>query len=157
MLARFKVPLVILIVVAAIGWLAASGVARNDIYVSTLDQWDPARATRETVRVMGFVQDGSIKTHPDELVTEFVIRDQASKHALPDRYSGVTPDLFREGTSVIAAGRLDAGGVFVATDLMTKCPSKYEGVETPHQAAGQTTATPAPPTTEPAAPTTVGT
>lgn len=147
MLAKLKVPLVLLVVLVAIGWLVASGVSRNDIYVSTLDQWDPARAQRETVRVMGFVKDGSIVSHPEELVTEFVIRDEASKHALPVRFAGVTPDLFREGTSVIAAGRMQQGGVFLATELMTKCPSKYEGVATPHAAAGQPEEKSAPVTT----------
>jgi len=131
-LAKLKIPIAIVIALAAIGWLVASGVSRNDIYVSTLDQYDAVRARRETVRVMGFVKEGSIATHPEKLLTSFVTRDEKDERSLPVSYKGVTPDLFREGTSVIAAGRLDADGTFIATELMTKCPSKYEGVETPH-------------------------
>jgi cytochrome c-type biogenesis protein CcmE len=133
-MSRWKVPVVLAVAVAAVGWLVASGVSRNDIYVSTLAQMDMARAKRETVRVMGFVEEGSIAEVPGELVTRFAIRDEKSAHVLPVRYSGVTPGLFREGTSVIASGRLDDDGLFHATELMTKCPSKYEGVETPHAA-----------------------
>ena len=157
MLAKLKVPLVLLVVLVAVVWLVASGVSRNDIYVSTLDQWDPVRAKRETVRVMGFVKDDSVVTHPEELVTDFVIRDEASKHALPVRFAGVTPDLFRAGTSVIATGRLQEGGVFLATELMTKCPSKYEGVETPHSTADAPDVTSGQATEKPPAPTILGT
>jgi cytochrome c-type biogenesis protein CcmE len=131
-IARWKIPIALAVVIAAVAWLAVSGVARNDMYMSTLAQWDPARARHETVRVMGFVKEGSIVKRPGELVTDFVIRDEKATLFLPVRYHGVTPDLFREGTNVIAAGKLGEDGVFAAHDLMTKCPSKYEGVKTPH-------------------------
>jgi cytochrome c-type biogenesis protein CcmE len=60
------------------------------------------------------------------------MRNESGARTLPVRFEGVTPGLFRDGTNVIASGRLGSDGVFRATELMTKCPSKYEGVETPH-------------------------
>jgi cytochrome c-type biogenesis protein CcmE len=81
---------------------------------------------------MGFVKEGSVAARSGELVTDFVIRDETGDRSLPVRYRGVLPDMFREGSNVIAGGRLGEDGVFTANDVMTKCPSKYEGVETPH-------------------------
>ena len=135
MLSRLKIPIALAIALAAVAWLAARGVARNDMYVSTLAQWDPARARRERVRVMGFVKEGSVDERADELVTDFVVRDDTGTRTLPVRYHGVLPDMFRGGASVIAAGRLDDAGAFAADDLMTKCPSKYEGMPSPHDGA----------------------
>ena len=157
MLSRLKIPIILAVAVAAIGWLVASGVSRNDMFVSTLAQWDAARARRETVRVMGFVKEGTVKEAKDALVTDFVMRDETSHFTLPVSYHGVTPGLFREGTTVIASGRLGEDGVFRATDLMTKCPSKYEGMETPHDAAHGPAAPNAAAPTRPPAPATLGT
>jgi len=129
---RLKVPLALAMALAAIAWLVVRGVAQNDVYMATLDQWDAARAHRETVRLMGFVKEGSIRQDPDRLVTSFTIRNEKSTKEIQVTYSGVTPGLFRDGTSVVAAGRLRDDGVLGATELMTKCPSKYEGQDTPH-------------------------
>lgn len=138
-MSRLKVPVILAIAAAAVGLLLFAGASRNDIYMSTLAQFDRDRARHESVRVMGFVKEGSIAQEKDALVTTFVIRDEAGALTLPVRFSGVTPGLFRDGTSVVAGGRLAEDGTFAATDLMTKCPSKYEGMPTPHgdQAAEQ--------------------
>ena len=129
---RLKVPLALAIALAAIAWLVVRGVSQNDVYMATLDQWDAERARRETVRLMGFVKEGSIRQDPDRLVTAFVLRNEKATREIQVSYAGVTPGLFRDGTSVVAAGRLREDGVLGATELMTKCPSKYEGQDSPH-------------------------
>ena len=136
---KLKVPIALAVALAGVGWLAWSGVSKNDLYMSTLDEWDPTRARHEPVRVVGFVEEGSIVEEPDRLVTRFALRNEARSTTLPARFVGVTPDLFREGSSVVMTGTLDDAGVFVATDLMTKCPSKYEEAAGGPQAAGEGT------------------
>lgn len=131
-MAKWKIPIILAIAAGAIGLLLFAGVSRNDLYMTTLDQWDPSRARRESVRVMGFVKEGTISLAPTALVTEFVMRNESGERTIPVSYKGVTPGLFRDGTNVIASGRLDSEGVFRATELMTKCPSKYEGMDAPH-------------------------
>lgn len=133
---KWKIPVILAIAAGAIGLLLFAGVSRNDLYMTTLDQWDAARARRESIRVMGFVKEGSISLAPTALVTEFVMRNEAGDRTIPVSFKGVTPGLFRDGTNVIASGRLDSEGVFRATELMTKCPSKYEGMESPHGPEG---------------------
>lgn len=79
-------------------------------------------------RVGGLVVQGSVvkadsATHPGEIDVRFVLTD--FKHEVPVRYSGVLPDLFREGQGVIAHGELDAKGKFVADEVLAKHDEKY--------------------------------
>ena len=126
---RFKVPIVLAVALAGIAWLVWTGVSNNDVYMSPIDEWDPVRAQRERVRVVGWVLEGSIVEHENELLTDFTMRDDDGSHQQAMRFRGVLPDLFREGLNVTAAGRLGTEGVFKADELMTKCPSKYEGAQ----------------------------
>ena len=131
-MSHWKIPVVLTSAAAAIGLLLFAGATSNDLYMTSLDQWDAARARRESIRVMGFVKEGTVAQDPDALVTSFVMRNETGEKAIPVSFKGVTPGLFRDGTNVIASGRLGDDGVFHATDLMTKCPSKYEGMDNPH-------------------------
>ena len=124
-----KIPLVLAVAAVGIGWLVWTGVSANDVYMSPIDEWDPDRARRERVRVVGWVEEGSVLEHENELVTDFTMRDADGSHVQAMRFRGVLPDLFRDAQNVTAAGRLDDQGTFQADELMTKCPSKYEGAQ----------------------------
>lgn len=141
-----KIPLVLAVATAGIVWLVWTGVSNNDLYMSPIDEWDAARAKHERVRVVGWVADGSVVEHEDELLTDFTMRDEDSSHLQAMRYRGVLPDLFREGQQVTAAGQLDAVGVFQVDELMTKCPSKYEGAQEHPESVPLPDAEPGPPT-----------
>ncbi len=72
-------------------------------------------------RLGGLVEAGSVKK--DGLNTDFVVTDLRSTIAV--RYTGILPDLFREGQGVVANGRLDADGRFVATEVLAKHDENY--------------------------------
>jgi cytochrome c-type biogenesis protein CcmE len=74
-------------------------------------------------RVGGLVVEGSIEKTPGTLETRFTLTDTANE--LPVSYSGVLPDLFREGQGIIAHGRLDADGQFVADTVLAKHDENY--------------------------------
>ncbi|NKJ43612.1 MULTISPECIES: cytochrome c maturation protein CcmE [unclassified Novosphingobium] len=74
------------------------------------------------VRLGGMVQRGSIKTMPDGVTITFVVGD--GKATVPVRYAGITPDLFVEGSGVVAEGRME-GATFVADNLLAKHDEKY--------------------------------
>lgn len=74
------------------------------------------------VRLGGMVQRGSIHTMPDGVTITFVVGD--GKATVPVRYSGITPDLFVEGSGVVAEGRME-GTTFVADNLLAKHDEKY--------------------------------
>jgi len=79
---------------------------------------EPGRA----VRLGGMVQKGTLKTMPDGVTIHFIVTD--GKARVPVRFSGITPDLFVEGSGVVAEGRME-GGTFVADNLLAKHDEKY--------------------------------
>ncbi len=86
------------------------------------------------VRLGGMVQRGSIKTMPDGVTITFVVGD--GKATVPVRYAGITPDLFVEGSGVVAEGRME-GKTFVADNLLAKHDEKYVPREMKDMTEGQ--------------------
>lgn len=78
----------------------------------------------QAVRLGGMVQEGSLETLPDGITVAFVVTDQENT-LVNVRYSGILPDLFVEGSGVVADGRLGADGVFVADELLAKHDENY--------------------------------
>jgi cytochrome c-type biogenesis protein CcmE len=77
-------------------------------------------------RLGGMVEQGSVKREPGSLEMQFVVTDFA--HDMTVRYSGVLPDLFREGQGVIARGKLvtvNGRQEFVAEEVLAKHDEKY--------------------------------
>ncbi|MDD3799613.1 MAG: cytochrome c maturation protein CcmE [Novosphingobium sp.] len=77
----------------------------------------------QAVRLGGMVEQGSLKTLPDGVTISFVVQD--GKARIPVRYAGIVPDLFVEGSGVVAEGRLDPAGTFVADTLLAKHDENY--------------------------------
>ncbi len=76
-----------------------------------------------TLRVGGLVADGSVRRESGSMTVEFLVTDHA--YSVPVRYTGVLPDLFREGQGVVARGRLGEGGVFLADNILAKHDENY--------------------------------
>ena len=74
-------------------------------------------------RVGGMVVDGSVKRQADGVSVEFMVTDTAQ--SIPVVYSGILPDLFREGKGVVAQGKLGDDGVFVAEQVLAKHDENY--------------------------------
>jgi cytochrome c-type biogenesis protein CcmE len=79
-------------------------------------------ATGQRFRLGGLVEDGSVKRSEGTTVS-FVITDKRS--TLPVTYTGVLPDLFREGQGVVAEGMLTSDGVFHADSVLAKHDENY--------------------------------
>ncbi len=77
----------------------------------------------EHFRLGGMVEKGSVHRTPGSLQVRFEVTD--FKHEVPVVYTGVLPDLFREGQGVIAHGHLNSSGVFVADEVLAKHDEKY--------------------------------
>lgn len=82
---------------------------------------DPPSAG-SAVRLGGMVKEGSIERSATGLTTRFLVGDGV--HCVPVAFTGILPDLFREGSGVTADGRL-VGGVFRATGLLAKHDENY--------------------------------
>jgi cytochrome c-type biogenesis protein CcmE len=74
-------------------------------------------------RLGGMVKPGSLVRDKNNLQVNFIVTDL--KRDLPVRYTGVLPDLFKEGKGVIAEGSLNAQGTFTATQILAKHDENY--------------------------------
>lgn len=120
-LALALIALVALVVAA----LVASWALRSQasyFYVPSQMAAEPPAQNR-AVRLGGMVEEGSIKTRPDGVTIDFVVGDGEAR--IPVRFSGIVPDLFVEGSGVVAEGRLGADGTFVADELLAKHDENY--------------------------------
>ena len=79
--------------------------------------------TSHSFRVGGLVVDGSVKRAPDSLKIEFDVTDNTESMTI--EYTGILPDLFREGQGIVAMGSLQAGGKFVAQEVLAKHDENY--------------------------------
>ena len=79
------------------------------------------------VRVAGKIVDGSIDWNAKELELEFVIVE--SNATLPVVYEGIKPDGFKADANVLVDGQYHSDKIFRASQILMKCPSKYEPKE----------------------------
>ena len=93
----------------------------------------PPEAGR-AVRLGGMVEEGSLKTQADGVTIDFVVGD--GKARVPVRFRGITPDLFVEGSGVVAEGRME-GRTFVADNLLAKHDENYVPREMDEMTAAQ--------------------
>ena len=77
----------------------------------------------ERFRLGGMVTKGSFHREAGSLDVTFTVTD--FQHDVPVKYTGVLPDLFREGQGVVAHGKLGTDGVFVADEVLAKHDEKY--------------------------------
>ena len=74
-------------------------------------------------RIGGLVEEGSLKRESGSLAIRFVVTDTVQK--VPVAYTGLLPDLFKEGKGVVAQGSLGPDGVFRATEVLAKHDENY--------------------------------
>ena len=93
-----------------------------------------------SIRVGGLVENGSVQREPGSLEVRFTLTDFSNTVGVS--YTGVLPDLFREGQGIIARGKLRDDGVFVAEEVLAKHDENYMPPEVkdslkPHMDAAQ--------------------
>ena len=76
------------------------------------------------VRIGGMVRQGSIERQPDGVSIRFLVGDE-TEAAIPVRFTGITPELFRENSGVIAEGRFQRDGSFVASEILARHDENY--------------------------------
>ena len=118
-----------LVAVIVCGVGIAGALALRAFRQNVMFYFDPSKVAAGEVRpgqhfrLGGMVVKGSVQRTPGSLDVKFQVTDFA--HTVPVRYSNVLPDLFREGAGVVALGRIDKQGVFVADEVLAKHDEKY--------------------------------
>jgi cytochrome c-type biogenesis protein CcmE len=132
MKARHKRIALIAGALAALGIAAAlvlNALQSNLAFFFTPTQVLAGEAPRDRVfRIGGLVKKGSLKR--DSMTVSFVITDTVRD--VPVRYTGILPDLFKEGRGAVAQGRQAATGEFVADEILAKHDENYMPPEAKH-------------------------
>jgi len=124
------------LVAALLGWYGLSQVSEGGfVYYQTLAEFRAAGEPGQAARVHGFVVPGSIQRDVAAQQVSFRVQEKpphaggSAEGALPVIYTSLeTPDLFKDGAEVVVEGRLsDVAGTFHASNVLAKCPSKFEG------------------------------
>ena len=121
-----RLVLVVIALVAIVGaGILAAWALRNQasyFYVPSDIASDPP-APGQAVRLGGMVEEGSLKTRPDGVTVDFIVGDGEAR--VPVVYAGLLPDLFVEGSGVVAEGEMQADGTFRASNLLAKHDENY--------------------------------
>ena len=124
---RKKRMYIVLAILAGVGIavaLALSALQQNINLFYSPTQIANGEAPQDTrIRAGGLVEKGSVKRSSDSLETDFVVTDGAKSVTV--RYSGILPDLFREGQGIVAMGKLDGSGTLIADEVLAKHDENY--------------------------------
>lgn len=92
-------------------------------FFSTTDVVEGKAPKDALFRLGGMVVKGSVERPSEDLLVRFKLSDFSQEVTV--EYSGILPDLFREGQGIVAKGRLDNRGVFVAEEVLAKHDENY--------------------------------
>jgi cytochrome c-type biogenesis protein CcmE len=113
---------VMTVVAACVGYLVYSASRGSAEYYLTVSELRAQQPASGVVRVAGVVQPDVQRTDGG-LHVRFTEKDTTASVMVD--YTGALPDIFRPGITVVAEGRLGADGVFHASTLLAKCPSRF--------------------------------
>lgn len=126
MMARHKRLVMVVGILAGVGlaaWLGTQAFRSNVMFFFDPTQIAAGQApVDKRFRLGGMVEKGSVQKTPGSLDIQFLVTD--FRNTVRVKYSGILPDLFREGQGVVAHGRLQ-NGTFVADEILAKHDEKY--------------------------------
>lgn len=128
---RLALGLLALAAIAGASGLALSALQdQAAFFYAPADVAGKAPPLERHVRLGGMVQQGSLIRQADGLTVRFTVTDGQAQ--VPVSFRGVTPDLFKEGSGVVAEGRFNPDGSFTADNILAKHDERYM----PPQVAG---------------------
>lgn len=122
-----RLTLLVLAVAAVLGAVLLAMSAMKDQAAYFYAPADVARrgvTPGKQVRIGGMVKDKSVRHAGDGVTVDFLVGDETDA-VIPVRYTGILPDLFKENSGVVAEGAFQAGGLFVATEILAKHDENY--------------------------------
>jgi len=121
---RLAVVMVLLIGIGVATTLALTAFRKNLLYYYTPSQVAAGQAhAGQAFRMGGLVQTGSVERASGSMSVRFMLTDM--QHSVPVAFTGILPDLFREGQGVVVHGTLQADGSLKADEVLAKHDQKY--------------------------------
>ena len=124
---RQRLAVILFILSAVGGGVTFMLLALNEninLFYSTEQILSGAAPKNKLIRAGGMVLEGSVERSVNSLEVRFLISDMRG-HSVPIIYTGILPDLFREGQGVITKGMLEDSGNFVASEVLAKHDENY--------------------------------
>ncbi len=125
--ARRRRLIVVLLVLLGVGVAAVLGLTafrKNILYYYTPSQVASGAAVPgRPFRMGGLVAMGSVQRVPGTMTVHFILTDM--QKSVPITYTGILPDLFREGQGIVVHGSLDGSGSLIADEVLAKHDEKY--------------------------------
>ncbi len=122
-----SVILSVVVVLGALTYLMVSSFGETMIYYKTVNELlaEPQRFENRPVRINGVLVSGSIRQKPGTDQFRFKLKKQGQ--ILEVAYAGILPDAMQPDRELVVQGKLQTGHkLFVASEILTKCPSKHE-------------------------------
>jgi cytochrome c-type biogenesis protein CcmE len=122
-----RLTLLVLAIVAVLGAVLLAMSALRDqaaYFYAPADIAQKGVPKDRAVRIGGMVKGGSIKRAADGVTIDFVVGDETPA-TIPVRFTGIAPDLFKENSGVVAEGRFQPNGLFVADEILAKHDENY--------------------------------
>jgi cytochrome c-type biogenesis protein CcmE len=119
----------VMVILVVIGVSIATGLGLTAFRKNILFFYNPSQIVAgevpsdTNIRVGGLVVDGSVKRQSGSLDVEFSLTDMTETITVV--YSGILPDLFREGQGIVAMGKLGPNSVFEASEVLAKHDEEY--------------------------------
>lgn len=121
---RLMVVVLIVVGISATVALAINAFRENMLYFFSPTQIVSGEAPHDrTIRVGGLVRKGTLKRASDSLLVKFEVTD--FKHTVVVQYTGILPNLFREGQGIVAIGKMQRDGSLVADEILAKHDENY--------------------------------
>ncbi|SVA35045.1 uncharacterized protein METZ01_LOCUS87899 [marine metagenome] len=123
---RRQVAIAVTVILVAVIYVFITGLSDTMVYYYNVSEVSERRAelAGDALRVHGQVVPGSIEKDATGLIHKFLIEEGGL--TVPVVYRDIVPDTFEDRADAVVEGSFDSSGIFQATFLMAKCPSKYE-------------------------------
>ena len=117
------------ILLAAVIYLLFLSFGSSVSYYVTVSEFYGRKAELQDLdlRVAGKILESPVEWDAESLDLRFTITEGGKN--MPVIYHGAQPSGFKAGSSILVEGKFDSGGIFRASQLILKCPSKYEALE----------------------------
>ncbi|GAB7388546.1 cytochrome c maturation protein CcmE [Bacillaceae bacterium] len=127
---KTKLTIGIGVVLSVLGALIVMGMSDAATFYMTIDEVAQKKdeAIDKPLKMSGKIVGDTVRWDSEKILLTFELEGESGSR-IPVKYEGVKPDTLNDGWEAIVEGRMTADGTFEASELLVKCPSKYEAME----------------------------
>jgi len=114
-------------VAIVVGLVLYAGEQQVNLFITPTEVVAGKAPKNQTFRIGGLVKEGSVRRSETSLLTEFTVTDKVADIYVT--YDKIMPDLFREGQGVVAMGKMNTEGIFIASSVLAKHDEEYKAPE----------------------------